>query len=361
MSSDQNETYAGGGEVGSWQTLDLTRRTFPKGNFHSDPNINFSVLPDYIADEFYVQVSDLSEVLVDYYVEAEDSAGNIKRSPIQHVWVGEATGSPGHVIDGDLDTTATLLASNGPLSLYADWDGEYLYLAAEGVGSTASWDHFIIVGVDLSTPVSAPWAKTGTVADRTLYLANEDGNNWCGWFDDAESVLSSDVECASGGYLEGIIRLETYLGGPTPDGIYLAVAGYETPDGGELQGQAPAGNGNGHIEDVEYVYFDLTITGIDDGSHPHGLPELFPARPNPTSGGTRIELSLPRPARATLAVYDVLGRKVKTIVARPFYPGRHSLTWDARNELGRRVSPGVYFMRLDTEGYTRIRKVVVIR
>lgn len=66
----------------------MTGRVFPRGNFLGDPNIDFSVLPDYIADEFYVRGAGLSEALVDYYVEAEDSAGNIKRSPIQHVRVG---------------------------------------------------------------------------------------------------------------------------------------------------------------------------------------------------------------------------------------------------------------------------------
>jgi len=361
MTSDQNETYAGGAEVGAWQTLAMTRRIFPKGNFFSDPNINFSVLPDYIADEFYARMTALSEVLVDYYVEAEDSAGNVKRSPIQHVWIGEATESPTHVIDGDLDETATHLASDGPFNLYADWDGEYLYVAAEGVGGTSGWDHFIIIGVDLSTPVPAPWAKSGNVADRTLYLGNEDGNNWCGWFDASENVLSTDVGCASGDYLEGVIRLETYLGGSLPAGIHLAVAGYGSPDGGGLQGQAPAGNGNGDIEAGEYVYLDLTVTGIGDGSPPHGLPALISALPNPFSGGTRIELSLPGPAPATLEIYDVLGRKVTTLAARPFDAGRHSLFWDGRDARGRQVSPGVYFMRLDTGERSQIKKIVLVR
>jgi hypothetical protein len=131
--SDQNETYAGGPEVGAWQTAAMTWRDFPTGNFFNDPNINFSVLPAHIADEYCVRVTGLSGVLIDYYVEAEDSLGNVKKSPIQHVWIGEANTSPSHVIDGVLDTTAALVASNGGLNPTRRRDGTYTW--PRGVGA----------------------------------------------------------------------------------------------------------------------------------------------------------------------------------------------------------------------------------
>ena len=105
LDSTQNETYAGGVEVGAWQTLTMTQRTFPSGNFHNDPDIDFFEMPAYIADEYYVQVTDLREVLVDYYVEAVDGKSTIARSPIQHVYIGDGSGSggPGDVVEIDPD------------------------------------------------------------------------------------------------------------------------------------------------------------------------------------------------------------------------------------------------------------------
>ena len=50
-------------------------------------------MPTYIADEYYVQVTGLESVLIDYYVEAIDGKGVIARSPIQHVFVGDGSGS----------------------------------------------------------------------------------------------------------------------------------------------------------------------------------------------------------------------------------------------------------------------------
>jgi hypothetical protein len=358
--SDQNETYAGGSEVGAWQTLAMTYRDFPEGNFFGDPAIDFSVLPDYIANEYYVHVTGLSEALLDYYVEAEDSLGHIKRSPIQHVWVGKGGGSAAHVIDGNLDSTSTLVAASEDLSLYADWDGEHLYVATEGVGATGSWDHFIIIGVDLSSPVAAPWAKAGSVADRTMYLGNENSNNWCGWFDDIETVVTADVNCAAGSYLEGTVRLETYLGLPLPDGVYLAAAGYQSPDGGSLEAQAPEGNLNSDIDEAEYAWFPLSTSGIDS-RRPDVEMTLLVAGPNPFSTHTTISLTASGSGAASLAVYDLTGRKVKTLAQGPLSDGTHHFTWDGTSDAGEKVSSGIYLLSLESRGHIRTRKIVLTK
>ncbi|MBI5168105.1 MAG: hypothetical protein HZA61_01315 [Candidatus Eisenbacteria bacterium] len=94
IASVQNETYAGGAEVGAWQTAAMTRRVFPKTNVFNNPSISFTVLPTVIADEWYAHVTGLTDVLVDYYCEAVDHNGRIRRSPIQHVWVGAGNVTP---------------------------------------------------------------------------------------------------------------------------------------------------------------------------------------------------------------------------------------------------------------------------
>ncbi|MBX3730601.1 MAG: PKD domain-containing protein [Candidatus Sumerlaeia bacterium] len=95
LDSIQNETYAGGPEVGSWISLPMARREFPKGlpTGYNDPNINFFELPVHIADHYSVEVTGLRDVLIDYYVEATDTRGNVARSPIQHVYIGTGEGS----------------------------------------------------------------------------------------------------------------------------------------------------------------------------------------------------------------------------------------------------------------------------
>ncbi len=96
LGSTANEVYtpagAAAGEVGAWQSLPMTRRVFPAANVYNDPTINFFATPQYIADQYWVKINGIRSQLVDYYIEAVDARGNVKRSGIQHVWVGDGTG-----------------------------------------------------------------------------------------------------------------------------------------------------------------------------------------------------------------------------------------------------------------------------
>jgi hypothetical protein len=89
LSSNHNEIYAGGSEVGTWITLPMTERIFPKGNFTNSPQADLYILPTVIANQYHREISGISEKLLDYYVEVTDKKGNVTKSKIQHVWVGK--------------------------------------------------------------------------------------------------------------------------------------------------------------------------------------------------------------------------------------------------------------------------------
>ncbi|NNE43526.1 MAG: T9SS type A sorting domain-containing protein, partial [Gemmatimonadetes bacterium] len=101
-----------------------------------------------------------------------------------------------------------------------------------------------------------------------------------------------------------------------------------------------------------------TVTGPGSGSVGR---ELHPSAPNPFRGETRLRLSLPASGSAELDVFDVSGRRVRTVWSGPLGPGRHDLQWDGRDAGGRRVAAGVYFYRLRTDDGVRTRKGVLLR
>jgi hypothetical protein len=72
---------------------------------------------------------------------------------------------------------------------------------------------------------------------------------------------------------------------------------------------------------------------------------LEAAGPNPFRDGTRLALSLDRPAEAVAAVYDALGRRVAVLQQGPLPVGRHLVVWDGTDEAGRRLPSGLYVVR----------------
>ena len=100
IESTQNETYSGGAEVNSWTEIEMTRR--PMADDPIDPELNFFILPKAKADLCYAEIKGLKDALVDYYVEATDTKGNIFRSPIQHVYVGNGDGDTNSGTNGNV-------------------------------------------------------------------------------------------------------------------------------------------------------------------------------------------------------------------------------------------------------------------
>jgi len=85
-------------------------------------------------------------------------------------------------------------------------------------------------------------------------------------------------------------------------------------------------------------------------------------RPNPAPGVASIRFHLPGTERASLAVFDVGGRKVRTIVDGQRFPsGLHELQWRGDDERGDPVQAGVYFVRLDGAGGKEILKLLLTR
>lgn len=84
--------------------------------------------------------------------------------------------------------------------------------------------------------------------------------------------------------------------------------------------------------------------------------------PNPTrSGETTLRFTLPESEPVTLAVFDVTGRLVRTLVHAGLDAGWHSVRWDGRGTSGASVSPGVYFVRLRAGDHVQSRKLLVLR
>lgn len=107
--------------------------------------------------------------------------------------------------------------------------------------------------------------------------------------------------------------------------------------------------------------FEFTTDGtVDVPSAADAGAVLHPAYPNPFNPSTTLAYELTAPQRVTLAVYDVAGRRVRTLAAGEARgAGRHEAFWDGRDTSGRSVPSGVYFARLSVVGAERTRRLVL--
>ena len=87
---------------------------------------------------------------------------------------------------------------------------------------------------------------------------------------------------------------------------------------------------------------------------------LEPLVPNPSDGPTRIEFTVPRPARVRLSVLDVHGSELAVLADGARRPGRYQASWNGRSEHGD-VSPGLYFVRYQAPGRTVVERLAIVR
>ncbi len=91
-----------------------------------------------------------------------------------------------------------------------------------------------------------------------------------------------------------------------------------------------------------------------------GHVRLTPARPNPFSASQHISLVVPKRAEVELVVFDLGGRRLRTLQSGVLDAGAHGFTWDGRDDAGRRLPGGVYFYRARVDGVDAARRVVLL-
>ncbi len=83
--------------------------------------------------------------------------------------------------------------------------------------------------------------------------------------------------------------------------------------------------------------------------------------PNPFNPSTEIQFFVAEPATIDIVVFDVLGNKVTQLVDKQFSPGQYVITWDGTDFHGNSLASGIYFYRMTSAGFTKMRRMVLTR
>ncbi len=194
----------------------------------------------------------------------------------------------------------------------------------------------------------------GTVAEGLAY-----SYDFHGWPDQFVAVVGPDgAEGASSLWTdeEAETRGSLYVDSGTGAHLYMVPVLL----GGLEDGPEPSTR----LEYVTRILEDLGLTGTTgiDGQIAGRSNWLAQNAPNPFNPATTIRFSVAHEgAHVSLRVYDVAGKLVRELVNGTTPAGEHEARWDGRNASGVPVASGVYFSRMEADGWAASRKMVLLK
>ena len=231
------------------------------------------------------------------------------------------------------------------------------------------------VGLIATFPVQDPTAENHPQGDpaspkllpeqRQLALVLGDG--YIGVYaDERGDLLAGDLTIKGiNGRVEMGADLANYLTAfhATDGGLRIVFAGAEAAIGpGELLRVYGVGPTTAHL--VRATFNNGDIEGTASGLTIQATPAtfaLYPNMPNPFNPETTLRFELPHAAEVKLEVFDILGQKVRTLVASPLQAGTHTAIWHGRNDDGVQVGNGVYLYRLQTDEFSKMRRMLLLK
>ena len=230
----------------------------------------------------------------------------------------------------------------------------YSYTVTNGPSSQNAMDHFAVAPIARLIRVNAP-----THWDHEFY-PYQGGDSGIVW-------AAVDVGQLPPGYVDtGNIPPSEYAIQPGHDLVFSFTT--RAPPLSEPQRVTWYAQGFDTIPDIaeededvpQGTVFTDAVTGTAIGPDKSSLVGVGPERtgrlqfelprPNPAQGSVSIGFELPKPGSVRITVYDVAGRRERTLVDGLMQAGMHSVSWNGRNDLGRPCRPGLYFLRMFLNG-----------
>jgi subtilisin family serine protease len=172
--------------------------------------------------------------------------------------------------------------------------------------------------------------------------------------------FTSDRFTPSVGDIDGDGNVDLIMTTPHSSIIFVNYPSYAYD---ECSSPAPFWRYNRRMNNIAALPSDCDQTDVaSDSAEP--IPASFDLAqnyPNPFNPTTTIRYSLPARSHITISVYNILGRKVQTLIDEVKSAGTHTAVWNGTDETGQAVSSGIYFYRVKTADRAESRKMLLLR
>ena len=123
---------------------------------------------------------------------------------------------------------------------------------------------------------------------------------------------------------------------------------------------SPLGNSYNGTASGDFVAMPTAVHERNDGLRPDQF-DLSQNYPNPFNPTTEIRFSTPQAAHVSLAVYNVVGQKVKEILDGDMPAGSYAVDWDGTNSDGEPVASGIYFYRMNADKFSETKEMLLLK
>ena len=199
--------------------------------------------------------------------------------------------------------------------------------------------------------------------NSTILYTSDGGNNWVGLPNSSELISDMKFLNHQVGWTINILS-EIFV---TTDGgqSWIAQPSYSSQN---LNGIDMIDENNGWVVGNWGTILHTTNGGVTGFAPVTEAPVIqqkfifYPNFPNPFNPETTIRFEIiEQQADVSLIVFDILGRRIRQLLAGQLFSGMQEIRWDGHDDFGKQVSSGIYIVRLQVDGIAKSQKMMLLR
>lgn len=109
---------------------------------------------------------------------------------------------------------------------------------------------------------------------------------------------------------------------------------------------------------VDSIFVPDTVSSVNEKVKNPGLFYLYGNYPNPFNSSTTLSFFIPGNGNVEINIFDILGRKVKSLLNEKLYYGEHNISWNGTNDYGSELTSGIYLYRIIYQDKVQTGKMV---